>query len=97
LAAGGLLILPSYSTGLQIKSTGAAVDGGRDCTLRHRMPAADPRGKITIETGPYTPGLTQEIRATVTHPEGVAGRHVPAVIRIAGAQTQAGVTIPVKR
>lgn len=64
--------LLAFSTGPAIKRTGT-IDGGLDCTACHRSfaPAnSDPRGSITIENlQPYVPGVTQNLRVTVRHPE----------------------------
>jgi uncharacterized protein (TIGR03437 family) len=68
LGAAAALCL-GYSNGLPIGSTGAAADGGRDCSSCHQMTVPDPRGKVTLEAGPYQAGKPQRIRVTVTHPE----------------------------
>jgi uncharacterized protein (TIGR03437 family) len=52
--------------------TGAPVDGGITCTACHRTFApvnSDPRGRVTIVAGPYTPGVTQTIKITIFHPD----------------------------
>jgi len=55
----------------QLKRTGAAVDGGLNCTACHVGAAAnsDPRGKLTISTANYKPGVQQTIRVKLEHPE----------------------------
>jgi uncharacterized protein (TIGR03437 family) len=73
--------------------TGAAVDGGADCTQCHRtfLPAnSDPRGRIVIFAAPYSPGMTQVVRVLLEHPEGQRwGFQLTA--RLAGDETkQAG-------
>lgn len=48
------------------------MDGGTNCTACHRTfaPAnTDPRGKFVITAGPYTPGVTQTIQVTISHPD----------------------------
>lgn len=61
----------SQLTGPPVKRTGAAIDGGVNCTACHRSFAAnaDPRGSLTITTTNYVPGVRQKIRVTVSHPE----------------------------
>jgi uncharacterized protein (TIGR03437 family) len=66
------VLLLAVSAGPGPRLTGAAVDGGRDCTACHRSfaPAnSDARGRITLEAGSYTPGVPQLIWVTVFHPE----------------------------
>ena len=61
----------AYSTGPVIQRTGAAVDGGTNCSACHRTfaPAnSDPRGSVTITASPYTPGVKQTIMVAVSHP-----------------------------
>src|SRR5271166_2342963 len=61
----------AYSTGPVIQRTGAAVDGGANCSVCHRTfaPAnSDPRGSVIISASPYTPGVMQTIMVTVSHP-----------------------------
>jgi len=56
-----------------VRRTGAAVDGGLDCTACHRTYApanSDPRGRLTIQASPYVPGVKQAVRVQVEHPEG---------------------------
>jgi uncharacterized protein (TIGR03437 family) len=65
--------LIAFSTGPVPRRTGAAVDGGLDCTACHRTfaPAnSDPLGKVTITATGYVPGQKQVIKVTVAHPEG---------------------------
>jgi len=62
----------AFSTGPPQRRTGAAVDGGTNCTACHRTfaPAdSDPRGKIMIAAGAYVPGVTQTIQVTISHPD----------------------------
>lgn len=64
-------VLLAYSTGPVIQRTGAAIDGGTDCTACHRTfsPAnSDTRGGVFINTVPYTPGVKQMVMVTVMHP-----------------------------
>lgn len=72
LALGGALCL-LYSYALRDTPpgyTGAPVDGGRDCTACHRGQAnSDPRGGLSIQAGPFKPGVQQVLRVTLSHPE----------------------------
>jgi uncharacterized protein (TIGR03437 family) len=64
-------VLFAYSTGPVIQRTGAAIDGGTNCTACHRTYApanSDPRGSVTIAASPYTPGVKQTLTVTVYHP-----------------------------
>jgi uncharacterized protein (TIGR03437 family) len=59
------------SAGPPIKRTGAAVDGGQNCTVCHRSFAVDSGpGRVTIAAAPYTPGVKQNITVTVDDPAG---------------------------
>jgi uncharacterized protein (TIGR03437 family) len=53
--------------------TGAEVDGGITCTACHRGADAnsDTRGRLTILTREYKPGVRQMIRVMLEHPEAV--------------------------
>jgi uncharacterized protein (TIGR03437 family) len=56
-----------------LKRTGAAVDGGLDCTACHSSggPAnSDPRGRLRVRTPAYTPGVPQWIHVHIDHPDG---------------------------
>ena len=64
--------LIAFSTGPPVKRTGAAVDGGLNCTACHRTfaPAnSDARGSVAITSASYVPGVKQTIKVTVSHPE----------------------------
>jgi uncharacterized protein (TIGR03437 family) len=64
--------LIAFSTGPVVKRTGAAIDGGLNCTACHRTfaPAnSDPRGSVVIASASYVPGVKQTIKVTVSHPE----------------------------
>lgn len=66
------VVVFGFSNGPPPRRTGAAVDGGLDCTACHRTfaPAnSDPRGSVRIQTSGYHPGQKQMIRVTVSHPE----------------------------
>ncbi len=66
------IALMGFSTGPPPKRTGAAVDGGLNCTACHRTfaPAnSDPRGSVRIDAANYVPGVKQTIKVTVSHPE----------------------------
>lgn len=65
-------VIYGFSNGPVPGRTGAAADGGLDCTACHRTntPAnVDPRGSLRIEVGPYVPGVKQTIRVLLSHPE----------------------------
>lgn len=67
------LTLFGFSTGPPTKRTGAAVDGGLNCTQCHTTfaPAnSDTRGLLRIEASPYVPGQKQTVKVTISHPEG---------------------------
>lgn len=80
----------AFSTGPPIKRTGAAVDGGTNCTVCHNTfaPAnSDPRGSVSIDAVNYTPGVTQTIKVTIKHPEAMRwGFQITA--RLASDQTK---------
>jgi len=64
-------ILYAYSTGPPIDRTGAPVDGGVTCVVCHKTyltANSDPRGSVAIAASPYTPGVTQTLKVTVSHP-----------------------------
>jgi uncharacterized protein (TIGR03437 family) len=77
LTCGALLgalpgLLYALSGGPPLKRTGAAVDGGLNCTACHvtYAPAnSDARGRVVVQAKFYTPGLKQVIRVRVEHPE----------------------------
>lgn len=78
LIATGTLVFPlfvlAFSGGPNPRLTGAAVDGGRECTACHRSfaPAnSDARGQVSLEAGSYTPGVPQLVLVTVSHPEAI--------------------------
>jgi len=61
-----------FSTGPPPKRTGAAIDGGGNCTACHRTYApanSDPLGSVRIDVSNYTPGVKQTIKVTVSHPQ----------------------------
>jgi uncharacterized protein (TIGR03437 family) len=65
-------LLLARSAGPPTKRTGAAVDGGLNCTACHRTYApanSDPRGSIKLQAAAYTPGVKQTLKVTVSHPE----------------------------
>src|SRR5262249_8212686 len=64
--------LVAFSTGPVVKRTGAAVDGGLNCTACHRTfaPAnSDAVGRIVIDALSYVPGVTQTLKINVTRAE----------------------------
>ena len=66
------LMVYAFSSGPPIRRTGAAIDGGTDCSACHRTfaPAnSDARGFVRISAVDYTPGKKQMIRVQVYHPE----------------------------
>jgi uncharacterized protein (TIGR03437 family) len=66
------VLLIAFSTGPPVRRTGAAVDGGTNCSVCHSTfaPAnSDPRGSVAIAVGNYTPGAVQQIQVTVKHPD----------------------------
>jgi uncharacterized protein (TIGR03437 family) len=80
-----------------LKRTGATVDGGQNCTVCHASfaPAnSDPRGRLTVKTNTYTPGVPQWVQVHIDHPEGRRwGFQLTA--RVAADPTkQAGTFIP---
>jgi uncharacterized protein (TIGR03437 family) len=73
LLAGVPAVLLAFSTGPPVRRTGAAVDGGLNCTACHVTfaPAnSDPAGSVSIsfDTPGYTPGVMQMVHVTVKHP-----------------------------
>ncbi len=64
--------LLAFSTGPPVKRTGI-IDGGANCTACHNSfaPAnSDARGSVKIQNlQPYVPGVAQNIRVTVSHPD----------------------------
>ena len=66
------VMLFAFSAGPPVKRTGAAVDGGINCTACHASFGAansDARGSVTISAADYVPGVKQVIAVTVKHPE----------------------------
>ena len=87
------IALMGYSTGPPPKRTGAAIDGGLNCTACHRTYApanSDPRGSVRIDAANYVPGVKQTIKVTVMHPEAarwgfeITARQVSDETKIAG-------------
>ncbi len=61
-------------TGPLPRRTGAPIDGGIDCTDCHQTfrPAnVDTRGRVFVEAIDYTPGVRQNLRVVVEHPEAI--------------------------
>src|SRR5690242_18637204 len=84
------VLLLGFSTGPAAKRTGAAVDGGLNCTACHRTfsPAnSDPRGRILIEAANYVPGVKQTIKVSVSHPD-VARWGFQLTARLASDETK---------
>ncbi|MDQ6663698.1 MAG: hypothetical protein M3Z23_04840, partial [Acidobacteriota bacterium] len=91
------VLLFAFSSGPPIKRTGAAVDGGMNCSVCHTNlgPAnSDPAGSVSIDASAYTPGVAQSIKVTVMHPQAMRwGFQITA--RLAGDETkQAGTFAP---
>ena len=66
------IALFAFSTGPPVKRTGAAIDGGINCTACHStygQANSDSRGSVAIQGSSYTPGVKQTIRVSVKHPE----------------------------
>jgi uncharacterized protein (TIGR03437 family) len=66
------ILLFAGSAGPPIKRTGAAVDGGLNCTACHNTfaPAnSDARGRVIIQAKPYVPGVKQLMHVRVEHPD----------------------------
>ena len=61
----------AFSAGPPIMRTGAAVDGGQDCTACHRTfaPANTGVGKVSIKAVAYTPGVKQQITVMIEDPD----------------------------
>ena len=73
LAAAAIpMALMARSAGPPTKRTGAAVDGGLSCIACHRTDPSvnyDTRGRFSVKTGAYTPGVKQVIMVALQHPE----------------------------
>ena len=66
------VMLFAFSAGPPVKRTGAAVDGGTNCTSCHATygPAnSDARGSVVITAANYVPGVKQTLTVSVKHPE----------------------------
>ncbi len=64
--------LIAFSTGPPIQRAGVPSDGGLTCVACHRTfaPAdSDPRGSVRIAAASYTPGVSQKIQVTISHPD----------------------------
>ncbi len=58
-----------HQDGPPIRRTGAAVDGGLNCTACHTPGASLDGGRVQIDASGYEPGKKQVIRVRVEHPE----------------------------
>ncbi len=90
--------LLAFSTGPPTKRTGI-IDGGSDCSACHRTfaPAnSDPRGSVKIENlQPYVPGVPQNLRVTVAHPDAIRwGFQLTARFVTGGGTLKAGTFTP---
>ena len=100
-AAATTVVVMAFSTGPPIKRTGAAVDGGTDCSVCHTTfaPAnSDPRGKVTIiAASAYVPGQKQNIDIKIDHPTALrwgfqlTARPVNDLTKMAGTFTSTNV------
>lgn len=104
LAAAGVPLVLLANSGATLtpvlKRTGADVDGGLNCTACHGTfaPAnSDPRGKVTIQAGNYTPGRPQNIRVTVEHPEALRWGFQMTARYVSDETKQAGSFTPSER
>jgi len=97
----GLLIFTAQafatSNGLPIRSTGAAIDGGQNCTQCHNLlapPVNQGPGRVIINVNSYTPGVKQSFTVQVTDNQAVRwGFQVTA--RLASDETrEAGTFTP---
>ena len=69
------VVLLAFSSNPNVNSTGG-VAGSTDCTSCHNTFAAnsDSRGSVKLENlGAYNPGVTQDIKVTISHPDARAG------------------------
>ncbi|MEO7652815.1 MAG: choice-of-anchor V domain-containing protein, partial [Bryobacteraceae bacterium] len=61
--------LLATSTGEPIRRTGAAVDGGLDCSACHRgTPVNQGNGRVLVRANSYVPGVRQGITIEITDP-----------------------------
>lgn len=66
------VMLLAFSAGPPVKRTGAAVDGGMNCSVCHSTYGAansDARGSVTITAADYVPAVKQVVTVSVKHPE----------------------------
>ncbi|MBM3759875.1 MAG: hypothetical protein FJW36_06470 [Acidobacteria bacterium] len=64
-------VMYARSAGSPVRRTGAAIDGGMNCSACHRANGAansDSRGFVRISAVNYTPGRKQNVRVDVFHP-----------------------------
>lgn len=97
LAAGAIpIVLFGFAEGPPILRTGAAVDGGQNCTLCHNsFPANDDSGgSVIIRANPYTPGVKQIVEVQVSHPT-AARWGFQLTARLASDETQQAGTFTV--
>ena len=72
LAGAVPVMLFAFSTGPPVMRTGAAIDGGQNCSVCHATFGAansDPRGSVKITAANYVPGVNQVVTVSVQHPE----------------------------
>jgi len=86
------LAIFAFSSGPPIKRTGAAVDGGINCTACHRdgPPANQGGGRVTIRANAYTPGVKQNISVEVSDPVALRWGFQITARRVSDETKQAG-------
>ncbi|MCX6599619.1 MAG: hypothetical protein NTV70_24965 [Acidobacteria bacterium] len=93
IGAGSML---GFSSGPPAQRTGAAADGGINCTACHRgaLANADQRGRIAIDAASYRPGVRQTVRVTVEHPDALRWGFQLIARYASGESRQAGSFTP---
>ncbi|MBI3279704.1 MAG: hypothetical protein HYZ57_07685 [Acidobacteria bacterium] len=100
VAAAAPIALFAFSSGPPLKRSGVPADGGLDCSACHRITTlgdakSDPRGRVTIRAGNYTPGVRQTIFVTVEHPEATRWGFQLTARQVADETKMAGSFAPV--
>jgi hypothetical protein len=97
LAAGAIpIVLFGFAEGPPIMRTGAAVDGGQNCTVCHNSFTLNDSsgGSVVIRANPYTPGAKQIIEIQVNHPTAIRFGF-QLIARLASDETQQAGTFTV--
>jgi uncharacterized protein (TIGR03437 family) len=96
VAAAIPIALFGFAEGPPIMRTGAAVDGGQNCTVCHNSFTLndDSGGSVVIRANPYTPGVKQIIEVQVSHPTAVRFGF-QLIARLASDETQQAGTFTV--